>query len=441
MMKNKKILGLIVLFFITLSVSAKPSTVKGTLKNAEKYSSVYLFEYCGLDFYLTDSAKLNNGVFIFSPKKNYTRGVYRIGPKKELSFEIIYGKEDLEFAADLNDLEKSFKIVKSDENKAYQDYMTFIKSVNEGSKTIQGKANNFQNLAQSNPDQYKIEIAKLQKQMDSLNESINEKYKIYARIYPNLYTGKLSKFLISSEAIDETLLNDSELAKGTAIPVKILTQYQKKFGNDIAKIKEGISLTLSKMKNPICLEAAYAGMVAYFVQPDPTFSQAMFDKLEEIEEAKYKKEIKMMLPKRQPEVGEIAPDITLADTTGKMVSLSDYKGKVILLDFWASWCGPCRRENPNVVNIYNKYKDKGFFVFGVSLDNDGKRWKEAIVKDNLTWAHISDLKGWQSYAAQLYQVKGIPQTYLLDRDGKILAKNLRGVELELKLESLFAGKN
>jgi peroxiredoxin len=440
-MNLKKATTIFVLTLLAWGAFAKPSSIKGTIKNAEKYKSVYFFEYCGLDYFLVDSATMNNGVFTFSPKKNYTRGVYRIGPKKELSFEVIYSATDLEFTADLSDLEKSFKVVKSDENKAYQDYVGFIRSINEKSKLIQGKANGLQGLAQTDPNKYKEEIAKLQKEMDSLNASINEKYKIYDRIYPNFYIGKLCKFLMQSDNISTTLLNDAELAKGTAIPIKIISHYQKKHGNDLAKMQESVNATLSNIKNNICLEAAYAGMIAYFVQADPKFSQNLYSRLEQnLPDAKYLKEIKMMLPKREPEVGDMAPDITLADTTGKMVSLSQYRGKVILLDFWASWCGPCRRENPNVVKIYNQYKDKGFFVFGVSLDQDGKRWKEAIVKDNLTWAHISDLKGWQSYGAQLYQVKGIPQTYLIDESGKILAKNLRGVDLELKLESLFADK-
>ncbi|MBA3664556.1 MAG: TlpA family protein disulfide reductase, partial [Bacteroidetes bacterium] len=109
-------------------------------------------------------------------------------------------------------------------------------------------------------------------------------------------------------------------------------------------------------------------------------------------------------------------------------------------DFWASWCGPCRREMPNVVKAYNKYKDKGFEIYGVSLDQDKDRWVEAIKKDGITWPQVSDLKYWDSEAAKVYGVQGIPFTVLLDKEGKILAKGLRGAELEAAIENALAGK-
>ena len=128
-------------------------------------------------------------------------------------------------------------------------------------------------------------------------------------------------------------------------------------------------------------------------------------------------------------IGTEAPDISLSDPFGKKYTLSDLKGKVVLLDFWASWCGPCRRENPSVVKIYDKYNSKGFEVFSVSLDKEQQkqRWVDAINKDNLKWPyHVSDLKFWQSAPARVYGVRSIPKTFLIDREGKIAAVNLRG---------------
>lgn len=136
-------------------------------------------------------------------------------------------------------------------------------------------------------------------------------------------------------------------------------------------------------------------------------------------------------------IGYPAIDFTQPDINGKNVSLSSFKGKYVLVDFWASWCGPCRRENPNVVAAYNKYKDKGFDILGVSFDDNKDKWLAAIDKDHLTWTHVSDLKGWQNGAGKLYGVQSIPFNLLLDKEGKILAKGLRGPELEAKLAELM----
>ncbi|MEO0470726.1 MAG: TlpA disulfide reductase family protein [Bacteroidota bacterium] len=137
-------------------------------------------------------------------------------------------------------------------------------------------------------------------------------------------------------------------------------------------------------------------------------------------------------------IGAMPPEISLPTPEGQEFQLSSLRGKVVLLDFWASWCKPCRRENPNVVRAYQKYKDKGFDILSISLDRSREPWLQAIEADNMSWHHVSDLKFWQSEAAKAYQVSSIPATFLLDREGKIVAKNLRGNALDAKLGELLS---
>ncbi len=142
--------------------------------------------------------------------------------------------------------------------------------------------------------------------------------------------------------------------------------------------------------------------------------------------------------KNNPVEAQAAPEIEMNSPEGKAIKLSELRGKYVLVDFWASWCGPCRRENPNVVNVYKKFKDKGFTILSVSLDTDANKWKEAILQDGLIWPnHVSDLLGWQTPMTRVYGFNGIPHTVLVDPKGKIIATNLRGPSLEQKLNELL----
>jgi peroxiredoxin len=136
-------------------------------------------------------------------------------------------------------------------------------------------------------------------------------------------------------------------------------------------------------------------------------------------------------PANTPKVGQLAPDISLTSPDGKVIQLSSLRGQVVLIDFWASWCGPCRKENPYTVEIYEEYKAKGFTVYSVSLDQNKAAWQKAIQKDGLVWGnHVSDLKGWRNKAAADYGVEAIPATFLIDRTGTIIAKDVHGGELD-----------
>ncbi len=202
------------------------------------------------------------------------------------------------------------------------------------------------------------------------------------------------------------------------------------------KKTEDIKSAINEMDNS--LAAMYA---VNFVDPEKEF--AFLDELakkyrESMPDSKYTQEFVSRVDNmRTLSVGQMAPEIALPTPEGDTVKLSSLRGKYVLIDFWAAWCRPCRMENPNVVRMYNKYNDKGFEVFGVSLDRKKEDWVAAIAQDGLTWTHVSDLAYFNSEAARIYNIQAIPATYLVGPDGKILAKNLRGESLEAKLEEVL----
>ncbi len=192
--------------------------------------------------------------------------------------------------------------------------------------------------------------------------------------------------------------------------------------------------------NPKSYAAAFYAYLFFNNATNAVAIESVFSKLDKTIQSSYfgtkLKDISDRL-KATEIVGKPAPDFSIQTPDNKTVSLSSFKGKYVLVDFWASWCAPCRQENPNVVKAYNQFKDKGFTVLGVSLDDNKPAWQAAIAKDKLSWTHVSDLKGWGSPTAALYGVQSIPANFLLDKDGKIIAKNLRGEELIHTLNTMI----
>ena len=203
-------------------------------------------------------------------------------------------------------------------------------------------------------------------------------------------------------------------------------------------LKAGEVVKKYAIDHPTALAAPYMILNTIFdldaAEYQPIFNK-FSDEVKNTQAGKILKDKLIVLSKTA--VGNMAVDIQGLDPDGKNISLMEIKGKVTLIDFWASWCGPCRKENPNVVKMYNKYHAKGFEILSVSLDEKAESWKAAIMKDGLIWHHVSDLKGWKSDYATAYGIQAIPQTILLDSEGKIIGRNVMGEELDNMLMELL----
>lgn len=239
----------------------------------------------------------------------------------------------------------------------------------------------------------------------------------------NIYSGferTMTAFNEQVEAIDPLTLTDELRAETTS-----------KYNSLI--IQRGADIEEFIKTEPTSLATFFAARYL-FNEPVPKLLILARDKMvSDLPNSPYTMNIKNTVEKLGPIEGNIAPEIRLKTPAGDSLSLSSLRGKVVLIDFWASWCGPCRRENPHVKAIYDKYKNQGFEIYGVSLDSKEDSWKAAIAKDGLTWKHVSDLKGWKSSAAQRYKVHSIPSTFLIDREGKIVKSGFRSNELEALL--------
>jgi thiol-disulfide isomerase/thioredoxin len=275
------------------------------------------------------------------------------------------------------------------------------------------------------------DLAGKKKEKELLAAKITELYKVISK--PKEVENSLSSFIGASDGFGKYTQQEAQRNAST-----IVQKYQKYFDTEYEKRNNAIVNCLLTNKNDLA--------VLMFIDMFPKNQNETLHK--EVTKALHEKYPKHPLvaerykvessPATSTSVGALAPDLAFENPEGKILKLSDLRGKVVLLDFWASWCRPCRMENPNVVKTYHKYHDKGFEVYSVSLDRDKASWVKAIEADGLIWSnHVSDLGYWQSQAAKIYGVSSIPATFLIGKDGRIIAKNLRGAALENALKELF----
>jgi len=247
--------------------------------------------------------------------------------------------------------------------------------------------------------------------------------------------------------VEQAMMNLDSL-KSAKAPDSVLLSATTKKNNAIQDLNTYLKQFINTNGNPTITALALSWASRSFTKAD--FESSLNDLLKRFPDNavlkgikdSYDQQLAQMAEQERSEkekswVGKQAPDLALPDVKGNIVSLTSFRGKYLLVDFWASWCSPCRQENPNVVKVYQEFKNKNFTILGVSLDKDKDAWQKAIQEDQLTWTHVSDLKYWNSKAVDLFRFEGIPYNILVDPQGKIIAEGLRGDDLENKLKTLL----
>ncbi|MFV0365313.1 MAG: redoxin domain-containing protein [Mangrovibacterium sp.] len=374
----KKLFPLFVIALMIAASACQPKnkyTITGTIANADS-GMVYLAKPVGRTIDMLDSAQVVDGKFTFTAKE---------AGEVELVALNFNGKYFAQFLLEPAD----FNVT------AYADSLAMDVTKLEGSEVN-----------------------------DIFNTYLNEMYQLSAlmRKYNQDYTA--ARVLKSEERQEEVRVN----AEASQEKFRFFTKNFVKEHNNSVVATFIIQTQLLRNLDLDEVEKLTNQLTGAATENNPYYAQLT----EGIAEMKTQKEAQDAVSEGKP-----APDFTLPTPDGTAVSLSDFRGKYVLLDFWASWCGPCRKENPNVLAAYKKFNSKNFDILAVSLDKDKAKWEEAIEKDGLPWTHVSDLKFWQSEAAALYGVKSIPASFLIDPNGVIVAKNLRGAELEKKLAELL----
>ncbi len=427
-------------------------TLNCELGDCKKDAPLYLYRFDGYSFSIFKTALPDsNNVFTFKIPTSENQ-FYFVGAQQGKTKPIILGKEkNLTMQGNCSNIRKS-QFVNSELNTDYEMAIGRFRS-------FQAKAKNLnRQLAQAarNPSAQKEVIANLKANDDDQIEMYNrmkEKHPFIGKImatrmylsFPNnkgAYPNEVEYYV--NEFFTHLDLKDPDMDRIPALfeTFRDYTTTLAAIKFDQAKMKIALDNVLRKM-NPESQAYRYAlGAIVQTLKsknhPSYVDYGKLFIKKYGDDKQPYMAELKKNIDNAKNFlVGAVAPDFEQNTPDDKPMKLSDLRGNVVLVDFWASWCGPCRRENPHVVKLYNKYKSKGFEVLGVSLDRKKDSWEKAIAKDKLTWSHVSDLKGWKNQVAKQYSVTSVPHTILLDKEGRILARNLRGADLDAKLKELF----
>lgn len=364
--------------------------VKGEIANADGENAV-LVVFEDQAERIIDSVQILDGKFEIEADTNALREYILIVGQQEMPIILFMDQttEVVTVKGSLPGIGENYTVEGSQDSKYIRDYLTFLKPFFEDEKLL------YMELNQTNPQ----DTAKVMNLLGKL-DSISAIQRDYAIEHIEANPSSPSSWMMLRELI----------------PASGLLNFNKEDISYFELVAKGLREKYPDSEYPALIEKDIESLNAQLNQlNNPQFNAPIGAK-----------------------EFEYAPEIVMNDRDGNPQALSSLKGKVVLIDFWASWCGPCRQENPNVVKAYEKYKDKGFTVFSVSLDEKKDAWLNAIQADNLAWPnHVSELTGWQTKAVTDYGINGIPATFLIDQEGKVIGRNLRGPQLEQKLQSIF----
>jgi peroxiredoxin len=421
-----------------LNANAKDKTlIKGNFANAGNYKLIYLYKYFGSELIKVDSSKLSKGNLKFL--NVYTRGFYKLGFSVNKAIVMVIGDEtEMLISADCNNFPNSAKISGSTENKLFNEFTFRNSQYGQAIKQLSQQTAQLDGLRNTDTTRYKEILTSLRIKEDSILSSQNTYFTSLYKDNKGTFMSKFAKMFIVTDTTNAVKyfsneeFTDEEYVAGEMLVGKINSFFSNYIDKTPQAFTEAAAFLLSKpAKGSVTKELFYKSIINLFIEIKLEYEAAFRKQMAaEFSDNLNVKKYLASLPNLGLQIGDPAPEIFLPDTSASFVKLSSLKGKVVLIDFWASWCGPCRRENPNMVKLYDKFKDKGLVILGVSLDESKQNWTAAIRKDKLPWMHISDLRGWKSIAAGIYGVQSIPQTFVIDKDGIIIAKNLRGPALE-----------
>jgi peroxiredoxin len=443
------ILIFLLLPFGLLPIHLNAATLKGSIKPSPAEKKVYLYGIIGDMLQLMDSADISkSGKFEFQSKESgFPTGMYKVGISPASATSLVLNKEDLNLKVEGRNWDNA-QVSGSEENTLFQKYRSYQAGVDRELQIIDERYRNMLAFAQKDKPKFDAGVAGLKARLDSILNGRQEKLRVLSQSEKAPFMAKVLKLLLSEPStspetfISDNDLKDDELFRSDVWESRVTSMLQI-FGNGdpenwVALSDKLIDRTAPKSQAREVIYRAAAKSLAPLEQNGIHASYQVAKRYRDEFPGSASGSFITNFNPGPPSVGEMAPDIELANREGVMEKLSDLRGKVILIDFWASWCGPCRHENPTVVKAWNRFSPKGFTVFSVSLDQAKDKWLAAITKDGLVWNnHVSDLRGWQSAGAKAYRVNSIPATFLIDKDGKIIAKNLRGPALEQKLEELL----